>query len=304
MKSLLRAAVLALSLSAAPAAFAQATTAVAAEAGPQAAVDSLLAADRAFAAAAANVDVVTALSAMFADDVIMPTPARSFARGKAAAVEVLRANPANLVSRTSWTPVRGGVSADGQHGFTYGFMTTSEAGKPDRPAKYLAYWVWKPEGWRVAAYRRVGRPAGAIDTAVLPPALPAKLVPVDAGAVAGHASTLADAERAFAAEAQKIGLGPAFAKWGRADAVNMGQGAGFDIGAATIARGLGTDASSPVNWGPDEGTLVASSGDLGVNFGYLRLNVAPPPGQPGGPAPFFTVWRRDSPAEPWRYIAE
>lgn len=304
MKNLARAAVLALSLAAAPAALAQAPAVAAIAASPQAAVDSLLAADRAFAAAAADVDVVTALSAMFADDVIMPTPARKFARGKAAAVEVLRANPANLVARTSWTPVRGGVSADGQHGFTYGFMTTREAGKPDRPLKYLAYWVKKPEGWRVAAYRRIGRPAGDVDTATLPPALPARLVPVDAAAVAGHATTLADAERTFAAEAQKIGIGAAFAKWGRADAMNMGQGAGFDIGAATIGQGFGPGASSPVNWGPDEGTLVASSGDLGVNFGYLRPNAAPPPGQRADPAPFFTVWRRDSPNDPWRYIAE
>ena len=305
MKNWARAGVVALMMTtAAPAVLAQAPVPAAVATSPQAAVDELLAADRAFAAAAANVDVVTALSAMYADDVIVPTPARNFARGKAAAVELLRANPANLVSRISWAPVRGGVSADGQHGFTIGFMTTSEAGKPDRPAKYLSYWVKKPEGWRVAAYRRVGRPAGDIDPAVLPPALPAKLVPVEAGAAAGHAKTLADAERAFAAEAQKIGLGPAFAKWGRADAMNMGQGAGFDIGAATIGRNIGSDAGSPVNWGPDEGTLVASSGDLGVNFGYLRLNVAPPPGQPGEPAPFFTVWRRDSPSEPWRYIAE
>lgn len=303
MKNLARAGVVALLMAAAPAVLAQAPLPAAVAATPQAAVDDLLAADRAFAAAAANVDVVTALSAMYADDVIVPTPAR-FARGKAAAVEVLRANPANLVSRLSWAPVRGGVSADGQHGFTYGFMTMSETGKPDRPLKYLAYWVKKPEGWRVAAYRRIGRPAGEVDTAALPPALPAKLVPVKVGAIAGHAKSLADAERAFAAEAQKIGLGPAFAKWGRADAMNMGQGAGFDIGAATIGRNIGSDPGSPVNWGPDEGTLVASSGDLGVNFGYLRLNVAAPPGQPGDPAPFFTVWRRDSPSEPWRYIAE
>jgi ketosteroid isomerase-like protein len=305
MKNLARAGVVALLLAAAaPAVLAQAQAPAAVAASPQAAVDELLAADRAFAAAAADIDVVTALSAMYADDVIVPTPARNFARGKAAAIEVLRANPANLASRVSWTPMRGGVSADGQHGFTYGFMTISEAGKPDRPLKYLAYWVRKPEGWRVAAYRRVGRPAGEVDSAALPPALPAKLVAANPGAAAGHAKTLADAERAFAAEAQEIGLGAAFAKWGRADAMNMGQGAGFDIGTAAIARNFGPEAASPVNWGPDEGTLVASSGDLGVNFGYIRLNAAPPPGQPGDPQPFFTVWRRDSPSEPWRYIAE
>ena len=45
--------------------------------------------------------------------------------------------------------------------------------------------------------------------------------------------------------------------------------------------------------------LVASSGDLGVTVGYIRTKDGSRP-----PVPFFTVWRRDSPASPWRYIAE
>ena len=52
---------------------------------PRAAVDELLAADRAFSAAAAKVDVTAGLSAMFADDVMMPTPGGAFVEGKAAA---------------------------------------------------------------------------------------------------------------------------------------------------------------------------------------------------------------------------
>ena len=301
MKLFLGAAALALATLPAAVAAQPATTAVAAS--PQAALDELLAADRAFAAAAADVDVVTALSAMFADDVRMATPARTFARTKAEAVAVLRANPANLVSRTRWAPVRGGVSADGSHGFSFGYMTTTEAGKPDRPAKYLSYWVKTPAGWRVAAYRRVGRPAGAVSTAMLPPSLPARLVPA-AAPPADAARSLADAERGFAAEAQTIGLRAAFAKWDRADAMNMGGGAGFDIGAAAIAaNNFGPETESPLDWGPDAGVLVAPGGDLGVTFGYLRPKTKPPAGQPDK-APFFTVWKRDAVSGMWRYIAE
>jgi len=40
-----------------------------------------------------------------------------------------------------------------------------------------------------------------------------------------------------------------------------------------------------------------------VTFGFIRQNTPPPPGQPEG-APFITVWRRESPAAPWKYIAE
>ncbi len=305
MKTLIGVAAAALAFSALPATAMAATTTVAVAASPQAAVDELLSADRGFAAAAADVDVITALSAMFADDVAMPAAPGRFVRGKAAAIEALSANPANKVARVSWAPVRGGVSADGLHGFTFGFIRTTETGKPERPGKYLAYWVKRPEGWRVAAYRRVGRPAGEVSTAMLAPALPARLVAATPAAVAVHKTTLADAERAFAAEAQAVGLRKAFAKWGRTDAMNMGGSAGFDIGAEKISQSnFGDDATSSVNWGPDEGTLVASSGDLGVNFGFIRPNATPAEGQPGGPSPFFTVWRRDGVNDPWRYIAE
>lgn len=85
--------------------------------------------------------------------------------------------------------------------------------------------------------------------------------------------------------------------------MNMGGGAGFDIGAATIARtNFGPETESPIIWGPDAGVLVAPGGDLGVTFGYIRTKAAPPAGQPDR-SPFFTVWKRDA-AGDWRYIAE
>lgn len=302
MKLFLGAAALALAAATLPAAAAMAQAPVAAS--PQAAVDELLAADRAFAAAAMHKNVVDGLSAMFAEDIRMPTPARAFTRTRAEAAEVLRGNPANLTAHVEWTPVRGGISADGTHGFSFGFIATKEAGKPDRPGKYLSYWVKTPAGWRVAAYRRVPRPAGEVSTAALAPSLPARLVPA-ATASPEPARSLADAERAFSADAQRIGLRAAFAKWGRADAMNMGASAGFTIGAAAIAEGnFGPETESPITWGPDEATLVAPGGDLGVNFGFIRFKAAPADGQPAEPAPFFTIWRRDGATGEWRYIAE
>ena len=66
---------------------------------PQAAVDGLLAADRAFSAASANTDVIAGLSAMFANTVVMPGANGQFANGKAAAIDALRANADNAQSR-------------------------------------------------------------------------------------------------------------------------------------------------------------------------------------------------------------
>jgi hypothetical protein len=60
---------------------------------------------------------------MFAEDVIMQAPGVGFARGIAAATEALKANVDNATGRLDWSPVRIGVSGDGRHGFSFGYMT-------------------------------------------------------------------------------------------------------------------------------------------------------------------------------------
>jgi ketosteroid isomerase-like protein len=275
---------------------------------PQAAVDELLAADRAFSAASAKVDLITGLSAMFADDVVIPMPPGQFVDGKAAVVAALKQNADNLTSKTEWTPVRGGVSADGGHGFTFGYMTIHRGDGTDLPLKYLAYWIKRPEGWRVAAYKR-SRAAAAPDTiAPMAPALPPKLVEptTSADAIATAKASLDRAERSFSDQAQKIGIGPAFVKAGSADAINLGRPDDrmVVVGAEAIGRMVGEGygaGESPVNWAPER-VIVASSGDLGVTIGWIKPN-APSPDRPAK-NPFFTVWRRAGPGAPWRYVAE
>ena len=140
------------------------------------------------------------------------------------------------------------------------------------------------------------------------PALPARLVPpsTDAATIERHRHSLDQAERAFSSEAQKIGLGPAFAQFGSADAVNLGGATdpGLVVGAANIARTVATDqpsSGSTLSWAPDR-VIVASSGDLGVTIGMIHPN-APAAGQQTS-FPFFTIWRRSDPKAPWRYVAE
>ena len=274
---------------------------------PRAAADRLLAADRAFAAAAGDRPAVDALAAMFADDVTVPGPGNLFVQGKPKAIEALKANPENLTARVRWTPIRAGISADGQHGFTFGYMTATRADGSTVELKYLAYWVKRSDGWRVAAYRRRPRPAGDVSIQMMPPSVPPALVAptTDAAVLRQHAASLEAAEQAFSDEAQRIGIGPAFAKHGRADAVNMGgpNSPGFIVGSEAIGRDVAGESapnSSPVEWNADR-VLVASSGDLGITFGMIRFKDP----QPAGPAavPFFTIWRRE-PGQPWRYIAE
>jgi ketosteroid isomerase-like protein len=272
--------------------------------------ETLLAAEQAFAAAAAQADVVTALTAMFAPDVIMPGPPGVLHRGLSAVAASLRSNPDNVEGRVEWTAIRLGLSADGQHGFTFGFMTLRKKDGSAMPLKYMAYWVKGPSGWRVAGYKRARRPEGEVSTTPMAPLLPAALVPVkhDAAHLDALRASLSAAEKAFSDEAQTIGLGAAFTKWGSDTAVNMGgpTNAGYVVGPVAIGKSVGAGApgpTSPVEWSTDV-ALVASSGDLGISFGYIRSHGKPPEGAPPNGSPFFTIWHRPSATAPWRYIAE
>ncbi len=271
--------------------------------------DSLLAADRAFAAAAGTIDPVAALTAMFAADVIMPGPPGTLHRGLPAVTAALRANPDNVAGHLEWTPIRVGLSADGQHGFTFGSMTQHRKDGSTLPLKYMAYWVKGDAGWRVAGYKRARRPDGPA-AAAMAPLLPSALVAAktDAGHLETLRKDLAAAERAFSDEAQAVGLGTAFTKWGAESAVNMGgpDSAGYVVGPVAIGKSVGAGApgaTSPVEWSTDV-AIVASSGDLGISFGYIRPNAKPADGKAPQGSPFFTIWSRASPTAPWRYIAE
>ena len=281
---------------------------VLAAASPQSAVDELLASDRAFSAASAKTDLVSGLTAMFADDVVIPMPPGQFVDGKAAVATALRANADNLTSRTEWTPVRGGISADGQHGFTFGYMTIHRQDGSDLPLKYLSYWVKRPEGWRVAAFKRARASAATPVAAAVAPAMPDRLVEptTDATRLAEAQASLDKAERAFSSDAQKIGIGRAFAQYGRADAINLGRSdqPGVVTGSENIGRMVAegvAEGTSPVSWAPER-VIVASSGDLGVTIGWIVPNT--PAADRPAKNPFFTIWRKASASAPWRYVAE
>jgi len=277
---------------------------------PQSVASELLAADRAFSTAAAKMNVVDGLSAMFTPDVIMPTPAGVFADGKAKAIDALKTNPDNLAGRVQWAPAGVGVSADGLQGFTYGYMTLTRADTSTLGVKYLAYWIKTPDGWRVLGYKRRGSPQNptSMDATMY---APDRIVPAvtDTAVIERHRASLVAAEKSFSDEAQQIGIGPAFEKNGNPNAVNMGgsQDATFVIGNVEIGKAVGVGApvgSSPVNWAADYKTIVASSGDLGITFGHIKPNAAGPDARAPQGSPFFTIWRRANASAPWKYVAE
>jgi hypothetical protein len=241
----------------------------------------------------------------------MPAPG-GIAYGHAKAVEALKSNAANAGAKAVWTPVRVSVSGDGRHGFTAGLMTITRADGTVNAAKYLTYWEKQQDGWRAAAYKRVPSELKSPDLTVRY-VLPQQLVPsrTDRAAIARDRESLAEAERSFSRDAQKMGIGPAFTQYGSPEAINLFGGTDaqpFTLGNTAIGAQVGQGGdpnTSPVNWGPEK-TIIAASGDFGVTIGYIVQNnpKAGPDGKPLPPSPFFTIWKRDSPNAPWRYIAE
>lgn len=268
------------------------------------AADSLMAADRAFAQAAQGKSLVEGITAMFDAETVMPVPG-GFVKGREAIAAALAANPLNVGAQASWTPVRAGVSADGQHGFTIGYMTITAEGKPNRNAKYVAYWIRRADGWRPAVYKRNGRPDGDVSLDVMAPSLPESVLQAatDKATLTAYRDSLDKAERAFSDDAQVMGIGPAFVKYGRADATNIGAGPAFTVGNENIGKDVASFGGPPPSWAPDGGVIVAATGDFGITWGLIRPK---PPLAEGQPAtiPYTTVWRRAAPDQPWRYVAE
>jgi hypothetical protein len=218
--------------------------------------------------------------------------------GRGLALTNLKANPANGGTGTKWRSLKSGVSSDGSHGFTLGFFDIAGGDPAVAKRFYLAYWVREQGGWRPTAFKQALRAANATASERLPDSVPAA-PPSSIPDPAATRRSLEATEKAFSDRAQVAGLGPAFTEFGRPDAVNAGT-----VGAAAIGAGFGNDGASPspINWSSDE-VLVAPSGDLGISFGMIRSNAPPPDGQPAA-IPFFTIWMRDGPDQPWRYVAE
>jgi len=245
--------------------------------GPVDAIDSLVAAERAFAADATERDIPSAFLAVLAYDgvVFSPGPTRGRDRFE-------RIAPSD--ARLEWAPVVAEVSAAGDVGMTTGPYTLRPDGSPDAPVAhghFLSVWTRTQGGpWRLAADHGI-----AYDAA---PAEPEDFRSSRGVASADHAlDTLHEADRA-SADSPCIDTADADLRVHRnGEPPALGAAAACDLEKRTTA---GTTVD-PMGGG------VSESGDLGYTWG--RLDV---PGEAGRGFAYLRVWRRH--ADGWKRIAD
>lgn len=272
--------------------------------------DSLLAADRRYAAAAAAVNVLTGVTAQFADDVYFLAGAQPLAHGRAEALATLSRNPINATARQTWRPARVDVSEDGTRGYTYGYLTLTipdPAGGPPQQAegKYISFWRQDSGAWKVTAHVRNGRPAGAI-TESPPPGFESPtyrhyrpFVPI--GVPAGVA-LLKGVDLLFSGAAYLFGIGEAFAHFAAPDGANLAGTPSILYGPAAIKASFdGTPATFRLTWQPLVGDVAATQ-DLGYTIGQFQAKDTATT-DPTGYGKYLTIWKRQ-PGGEWRFVMD
>jgi ketosteroid isomerase-like protein len=268
----------------------------------QAALDSMVAAEKAFAKMAGEKGFRDAFLDFLADDSIVfrpdPVPAKEWYRGRPA-------SPALL----SWYPTFAEVSLAGDLGYTAGPWEYRAKGKDDpevaATGTFVTLWRKQADGtWKALIDHGTENPKPASAPAVsIPSAQPAKIetsaLP-KANADAERSALLA-ADRAFGKAAEK---GSAAAYLGvLADQARLHrEGHEPFVGSEAIRAALAADAA-PMTWEP-AGGVVASSGDLGSTYGIAKRREGGTEGAWLEADNYFRIWKRQQPQGSWKLVLE
>jgi ketosteroid isomerase-like protein len=262
---------------------------------PSAALDSLVASERAFAGLSATSGVRTAFLEYLAPGGIIfrprPEPGRP-------AWESRGPVPAKLL----WEPRYAEVAAAGDLGWTTGpwELRPDDAKRPTAYGHFVSVWQRQADGaWRVAVDIGIGHAKPAHGLGEFDPERQLErgpTHPAPRGATA--APDLQALDRALTRDAAARGAVRAFARWAARDVwldreeMPPVRGA---AGATEVLRTVpGTAAWSPL------AQVASSSADLGCTYGYVERRAAP--GAAPDSSTYVHVWRRQDGA--WKLALE
>ncbi len=266
----------------------------------QAALDSLVAAEKAFAQRAAEKGTRDAFLTYLADDglVFQPDPVNGKTWWQARP-----ASPAVL----SWYPVHSEVSLAGDLGFNTGPFDYRE--KPgDKPVvfgQFATVWARQADGsWKAALDLGTATPeppsqvAPSISLAGPARVEVAALPKVDTAAAL---TALLDADRAFAAASLEKGSPAAYEALLTDDAHLVRASRQPALG-KEAARALLAENPMPTTWEP-LGDGVSRSGDLGYTYGFVKRHEEGPESPWINTSNYLRLWRKDKDG-PWKLAFE
>lgn len=252
--------------------------------------------------AQATSDFVGAISGAIAPHGFYGAAVRTTGKGPAAARAFLERDSLNAKSKAVITVVRLDVSADGNDGYSYGYLDLLRPNGDTLPGAYKSYWRRNVDGqWQVLAFGRGPRergPTAALPHSLRPSATRYKAWPARDTVEAW--ATLKAAEVAFS-DSSATSLRTAFMSFAAPDGGKI-EGARYVFGREAIGRGFENPPPgfAGIAWHAEYGT-VAGSNDLGFNFGpVIRKGAQASPPSAGG---FLTIWRRQPNGE-WKWLVD
>lgn len=255
----------------------------------QAAIDGVVAAEKAFAQLAAEKGTREAFLAFLADDSVVFNPDPM--NGK----EVWRARPAGP-GLLSWHPVYSEVSLAGDLGFNTGpfDFRPKPGGKPVAFGQFATIWKRQADGsWKALLDLGTSVPE---PTSAVPPAIslsgPARVEESQIPKVDSEAAlaALLGADRALAAAVQEKGAAAAYEAVLADDARLLRASRQPVLGREAVRAALAENAA-PVTWEPLGGG-VARSGDLGYTYGFVKRHEDGPESPWINTSNYLRVWRK------------
>lgn len=247
-------------------------------------------------------DLLTAVPKLFARDGIYISAGALTYRGPDGAKAWLMRDTLNATSKVRMITVGGDVSANGEDGFTYGYLDGVRANGELAPAWYHAYWRREDDAWRIAALVRRRRQEGATTPAITPRTIEKRACVDVVKDTTATAKEAADADRAFS-DAGAASVAEAFASYATADVAKSGPASSYVFGRDEVRKLFTPPPPQGLVWQPEVWS-AARSGDLAFTIGIAGpRNGTPLATGANATGHYFTIWRRDADGK-WRYVID
>jgi ketosteroid isomerase-like protein len=267
---------------------------------PSAALDSLIAAEKAFAATSVAKGVRESFLMFFAEDGInfQPHPARTREAFLKRPVPAVRP-PIEL----NWRPVYADVSRTGELGYTTGPWALKDLSPDKKPTSYGYYFsIWKKQAngeWKVAVDCGIGTPDGSEQMLQFRPAPQTKWKAGRNINLDSERASLLDLERQFLRVSQSLGIMNGYLKYLSPDA-RLHRDGMFPMTTPNAIRGFLSTKISTLSWAPIKSD-IAQSDDLGYTYGSYELKSSATSKTEKGY--YVHVWKRDGRGK-WKLVVE